>query len=54
VNLSCTSRSFLLTVGLCLERTFSKSVLEIGGGRIYSHAIINLALVIEDIGFYKT
>jgi hypothetical protein len=47
VNLSCTSRSFLLTVGLCLERTFSKSVLEIGGGRIYSQAI-NLASVIED------
>lgn len=35
VNLSCTSRSFLLTVGLCLDRTFSKSAVEIGGGRIY-------------------
>lgn len=38
VNLSCTSRSFLLTVGLCLARTFSKSALEIDGGRIYSQA----------------
>jgi hypothetical protein len=47
VNLSCTSRSFLLTVGLCLERTFAKSVLEIGGGRIYGQAI-NLALVVEE------
>jgi hypothetical protein len=47
VNFSCTSRSFLLTVGLCLERTFAKSVLEIGGGRIYSQEI-NLALVIEE------
>lgn len=34
VNLSCTSRSDLLTVGLCLARTLSKSVLDIGGGTI--------------------
>lgn len=47
VNLSCTSRSFLLTVGLCLERTFSKSVLEIGGGRICSQAINNTILIEE-------
>lgn len=35
VNLSCTSRSDLLTVGLCLARTLSKSVLDIGGGTIF-------------------
>lgn len=34
VNLSCTSRSDLLTVGLCLARTLQKSILEIGGGII--------------------
>lgn len=35
VNLSCTSRSDLLTVGLCLASTLSKSVFDIGGGMIY-------------------
>ena len=34
VKLSWTSRSDLLTVGLCLASTLSKSAFEIGGGRI--------------------
>ena len=34
VNLSCTSRSALLTVGFCLASTLSKSALVIGGGWI--------------------
>lgn len=41
VNLSCTSRSALLTVGLCLAKTLSKSVFVIGGGVIYMSLIRN-------------
>ncbi|KAL8136828.1 hypothetical protein V2J09_002829 [Rumex salicifolius] len=35
VNLSCTSRSDLLTVGLCFASTLSKSDFMIGGGLQY-------------------
>ena len=37
VNLSCTSRSALLTVGFCLESTLSKSPRLMRGGMICDH-----------------
>ncbi len=39
MNLSWTSRSPLLTVGLCFAKTLSKSPFIIGGGKIYNTRI---------------